>query len=141
MWTGLVTDFQSVLEAPCDDECNILALSLQESIRGDSGAHADLLDSRGVEWSASRNILASDLTHYTPYTFQGGILIILRILGQELDDNVVLHLAGPRIAYAVGECAATIDGESYTSSTTRSHAGDISRLERDHRLYSINLAD
>lgn len=108
LWPRLVSYGQTVPEALCDDHGDPLALALEQGVGGDGGAHADGLDGGGVEGLAAGNVSGEEVLHDAPDALERGVGVVGRVLGQELQHDV---LAIAR-ADTVGKGAAAVDGDA-----------------------------
>ena len=119
----LVADPKRVPEPPVDDEQGAVPLALEERVGRDGRAHLDRVDPpHGL---AGRD--AEDL----PDPMDGGVPVVLRVVGQELvGDEAALRPAGDH----VGERAAPIDPELPAAAHGRSAAHRMLRVEGEKRF-------
>ena len=97
MRPGLVADAKRVAEAPVDHEQGPIALAFEEGVGGDRGPHLDGVDVRDGRTGSSSHKLAD--------TLDGGIAVVLRIVGEELArDERAVGTSGDD----VGERAASV---------------------------------
>lgn len=105
---GLIPDSQAVLEPFGYQERNSFAFSFQQGISGNGCTHTDALDQRGIKRFTAGDLAAGELGQNPADAFERSIVIVRRILGKKLDDNVIFQLAGAGVAHAVGERAAAL---------------------------------
>ena len=74
---GLIADAQGVGKAAIDQQQGAVAFALQQRVGGDSGAHFDRLDLAG------RDRLLGRQTEDRPDAGDGGVLVALRVFGQQ----------------------------------------------------------
>lgn len=88
----LVADEQCVREALGHDQRHPLALSFEESVSGHRGPHADakFVQPGDVKLLSSRKRPAGCLLQDPPDRFDGGVIVVGRVLRQQLHDNAVL---------------------------------------------------
>ena len=93
----LVSDAKRVAEAARDRQRDPLALAFEQGVGGDGRAHAHFLDR------------APFLGEHAPDRFQRGVIVLVRVLRQQLLDP---HLPVGRARNDVGERPAAVDCEA-----------------------------
>ncbi len=104
----LVPNDETVAKPFCDNQRNSLALALEQRVGRDGGAHADGIDAGRVQGLAAGNVAGQEVRHDAADPLERRVAIVGRVLGQELDDDVL----AVEVADAIGEGTAAVDGNA-----------------------------
>jgi hypothetical protein len=81
---------------------------LVTTIRRDCGAHAYALDFRRVKRLSARYLGAREFGEEAADALEGRVIVVLRVDGEQFDQDIVFHLAAAGVTDAICEGAATL---------------------------------
>ncbi len=89
--TGLQANLETIAEPLGDQQCNLFAFPLQQGVGSNRGSHAyaQALEFRRVDGFISSKGSASGLLQNPSDTLNGSVIVVCRVLRQELHNNVI----------------------------------------------------